>query len=248
MCTNPLYGRGCSLAFVHAFGLADALRVHGDDFDRLAREFAGFTERELVPWFRSAVMQDAQARALREEVPAEDPRAFIQAVFREGLLPAMRTSPVVFRAFVRWFNLLVTPETLMADPDIVSAVMAAYEDRENRSAAARARPRPRRVAVTARRLSKAPAAAATAPPVTGTMTCALDEDFDRLLNLKTGKPVLDANVEAAAHERAAARRGVAALVGTREAVGDSRLMSISLARRVHVPLECARQARPPPPR
>ena len=28
VCTNPLYGRGCSLAVVHAFGLADALREH----------------------------------------------------------------------------------------------------------------------------------------------------------------------------------------------------------------------------
>ena len=53
MCTNPLYGRGCSLALVHAFGLADTLRTHGADPDALAREFAAFTERELVPWFRS---------------------------------------------------------------------------------------------------------------------------------------------------------------------------------------------------
>ena len=131
VCTNPLYGRGCSLAFVHAFGLADALREHGDDFDGLGRAFGAFTERELVPWFRSAALQDAQARALHEELPAEDPRAFMQAVFREGLLPAMRTSPIVFRAFLRWFNLLATPDALMADPEIVSEVLAAYEDRAN---------------------------------------------------------------------------------------------------------------------
>ena len=135
VCTNPLYGRGCSLAFVHAFGLADAIRGNGDDFDGLGRALASFTERELVPWFRSAVLQDEQARALREELPAEDPRAFMQAVFREGLLPAMRTSPVVFRAFLRWFNLLATPDALMADPEIVAEVLAAYEDRENRPGA-----------------------------------------------------------------------------------------------------------------
>jgi 2-polyprenyl-6-methoxyphenol hydroxylase-like FAD-dependent oxidoreductase len=132
VCTNPLYGRGCSLAFVHAFGLADALREHGDDPDALGRSFAGFTDRELVPWFRSAVLQDTQARALHEELPAEDPRAFAQEIFREGLLPAMRTSPVVFRAFLRWFNLLVTPDALMADAEIVGEVLAAYQDRENR--------------------------------------------------------------------------------------------------------------------
>ncbi len=112
VCTNPLYGRGCSLAFVHAFGLADALREHGADADAFARGFAAFTERELVPWFRSAVLQDNQARALHQELAADDPRAFMQAVFRDGLLPAMRTSPIVFRAFLRWFNLLATPDAL----------------------------------------------------------------------------------------------------------------------------------------
>ncbi len=132
LCTNPLYGRGCSLAFVHAFGLADALRAHGDDPDALAREFAAFTERELVPWFRSAVLQDSEARAMHEDLADDDPRAFMQAVFRDGLLPAMRTSPIVFRAFLRWFNLLVTPDALMADPEIVNEVFAAYQDRENR--------------------------------------------------------------------------------------------------------------------
>ncbi len=132
LCTNPLYGRGCSLAFVHAFGLADALQAHGEDPDGFARAFAAFTERELVPWFRSAVLQDTEARAMHEELAADDPRAFMQAVFRDGLLPAMRTSPIVFRAFLRWFNLLVTPDALMADPEIVGEVLAAYEDRENR--------------------------------------------------------------------------------------------------------------------
>lgn len=134
VCTNPLYGRGCSLAFVHGFGLADTLREHGDDLDGFARAFAGFTERELVPWFRSAVFQDEQARANAAggELTPEDPRAFQQAVFRDGLLPAMRTSPVVFRAFLRWFNLLATPEALVSDPEIVAEVLAAYQDREHR--------------------------------------------------------------------------------------------------------------------
>jgi 2-polyprenyl-6-methoxyphenol hydroxylase-like FAD-dependent oxidoreductase len=131
VCTNPLYGRGCSLAAVHAFALADELRAHPDAGDEFARAFANATVRELVPWFRSAVMQDKQARMLHEEVSSEDPRAFMQSVFREGLLPAMRTSPAVFRAFLRWFNLLVTPEALMADPEVVADVMAAYQDRDN---------------------------------------------------------------------------------------------------------------------
>jgi 2-polyprenyl-6-methoxyphenol hydroxylase-like FAD-dependent oxidoreductase len=134
VCTNPLYGRGCSLALVHAFGLADALRANGDDLDAVSRDFAAFTDRELVPWFRAAVMQDMQARDLAEgsEVASEDPRAFMREVFRDGLLPAVRTSPVVYRAFLRWFNLLASPEALMADAAVVGEVLAAYHDRDNR--------------------------------------------------------------------------------------------------------------------
>jgi hypothetical protein len=88
-------------------------------------------------------MQDAQARELAAgdgdaaggNGPAdsgEDPRAFMREVFRDGLLPAVRTSPVVYRAFLRWFNLLASPEALMADGAVVTDVIAAYNDRENR--------------------------------------------------------------------------------------------------------------------
>jgi 2-polyprenyl-6-methoxyphenol hydroxylase-like FAD-dependent oxidoreductase len=130
LCTNPLYGRGCSLALVHGFGLADALRAHGNNYEHLALEMHAFTERELVPWFRAAVFQDDQARmqASGEELSPEDPRAFAQRVFRDGLLPALRTSPIVFRAFLRWFNLLSTPDALMGDPDIVNEVMLAFQN------------------------------------------------------------------------------------------------------------------------
>ncbi|MDZ4826495.1 MAG: hypothetical protein SGJ13_08520, partial [Actinomycetota bacterium] len=133
VCTNPLYGRGCSLALVHAFGLADTLHEHGDDLDAVARSFSAFTERELVPWFTVSVAQDEQARmrAAGEEYPAEDPRAFMDAIFRDGLMPALRTSPVVFRAFLRWFNLLTPTDALVKDPDVINTVMAAFQDKDN---------------------------------------------------------------------------------------------------------------------
>ena len=57
VCTNPLYGRGCSLAFVHAFGLADALRDHGDDLDARrarVRELHRPRTRAVVPFGRAA--------------------------------------------------------------------------------------------------------------------------------------------------------------------------------------------------
>jgi len=68
---------------------------------------------------------------MQEEMSTEDPRAFMREVFRDGLLPATRTSPVVFRALLRWFNLLSTPEALMQDPAVVADVLAAYNNRDN---------------------------------------------------------------------------------------------------------------------
>ena len=140
VCTNPLYGRGCSLALVHAFGLADALREHPSDLTAALVAFDEFTTEELDPWFRAAVLQDAESKAFAAEndesagtAPADDDtNAMLRAVMRDGLVPAIQTSPVVFRAFLRWFNLLARPEALIADGAVVSEVMAAYATRDSR--------------------------------------------------------------------------------------------------------------------
>ena len=149
VCTNPLYGRGCSLALVHAYGLADAVRAHpGDDRGALLA-FDAFTTEELDPWYRAAVLQDEEAKAASAAVSsaephsdppagpaatADDSREMLRSVMRDGLLPALQTSPVVFRAFLRWFNLLARPDALIADGEVVSDVMAAYAARGSRPA------------------------------------------------------------------------------------------------------------------
>jgi hypothetical protein len=56
----------------------------------------------------------------------------MREVFREGLLPAVRTSPAVYRAFLRWFNLETTPDALMNDPEVLAAVMQSYAERDSR--------------------------------------------------------------------------------------------------------------------
>ena len=53
-------------------------------------------------------------------------------LMRDGLMPAVRTDPTVFRAFVRSFNLLDPPDALITDPDVVGRVMTAYQDRDQR--------------------------------------------------------------------------------------------------------------------
>jgi 2-polyprenyl-6-methoxyphenol hydroxylase-like FAD-dependent oxidoreductase len=136
VCTNPLYGRGCSLALVHAFGLADVLREHPEDLPAALLEFDELTTRELDPWYRAAVLQDRESAVpaddADEDDDADDGRSMVRALLREGLLPALQTSPVVFRAFLRWFNLLAKPDALIADGEVVTAVMEAYAARDTR--------------------------------------------------------------------------------------------------------------------
>jgi 2-polyprenyl-6-methoxyphenol hydroxylase-like FAD-dependent oxidoreductase len=141
VCTNPLYGRGCSLALVHAFGLADSLRAHPDDLAAALLAFDAFTTEELDPWYRAAVLQDRESAGLSGAGASagsapdggdDDGRAMLRALMRDGLLPALQTSPIVFRAFLRWFNLLAQPDALIADGEVVSEVMAAFAARDSR--------------------------------------------------------------------------------------------------------------------
>lgn len=134
-CTNPLYGRGCSLAVVQAHLLVEAAREHPDDVAALATAYEEASLREIEPWYRAAVTQDAAARAESDrqlhggDAKEEDP---MQALFRDGLLPALRIDTVVLRAFLRMFNLLEPPDSLMKDWDVIGRVMAIYQDRDNR--------------------------------------------------------------------------------------------------------------------
>ncbi len=138
--TNPLYGRGCSLAMAQASLLCEALEQHDPDSVAVAYETA--CEREIRPWYDAAVAQDrmnsAAASAGRErgEEPQDDPELtrarFVRSIVREGLLPAIREDPVVLRAFLRMFNLLEPPDSLMGNTDVIGRVMAVYQDRDSR--------------------------------------------------------------------------------------------------------------------
>jgi 2-polyprenyl-6-methoxyphenol hydroxylase-like FAD-dependent oxidoreductase len=130
VCTNPLYGRGCSLGFVHADLLRDALRAHPDDVVAQALALHEGTERELMPWYKASVAGDARNRRIAHgEASPED--EFFGTILKE-VGPAMRTDPVLFRAFMRMFNLLEDPDSLMTNPELIGKVMEAYQDRENR--------------------------------------------------------------------------------------------------------------------
>ena len=148
VCTNPLYGRGCSTGYWGAHLLVEALDATLTDNETLddstlsdlAVAYEAAVHREIVPWYRAGVEQDAEARRvaaalLRGEDPDSDSgdmRTMMRSVLREGLLPALRVDAVVLRAFLRNLNLLSSPDSLMKDPEVMNRVFAVWQDRENR--------------------------------------------------------------------------------------------------------------------
>jgi len=140
LCTNPLYGRGCSTGFWAAHLLAEAVAAFGDDVREVALAYDASLRAEIRPWYRAAVRQDAQSRrvaaALLEgrdpDEGASGTEAFQRAVLRDGLLPATRVDPVVLRAFARTFNLLVPPDALASDPDVGARVLSVLQAPDER--------------------------------------------------------------------------------------------------------------------
>ena len=131
VCTNPLYGRGCSLGAVHGLLFAHVLAEHGEDLAALAVAFNAATDRELMPWYHASVAQDEGAKkALRGEESPND--AFVRSLLTEGLFPLARIDATVHRAWVRVFNLLAAPDTMMNDEELMKRVLAYWQDRESR--------------------------------------------------------------------------------------------------------------------
>jgi 2-polyprenyl-6-methoxyphenol hydroxylase-like FAD-dependent oxidoreductase len=143
--TNPIVGRGCTLAFVNAWLLAAALREHPRDARDFAFALDAAVGREIVPWYEAQRAQDADAIEVgalqrrggdpfRVERPdgKVDPKAYIRAVVRDGLIPALGEDIVLLRAFIRMFNLLAPPQEIFQKPEIFSRVLASYARRNER--------------------------------------------------------------------------------------------------------------------
>jgi len=120
-CTNPLYGRGVSLAIVQANLLADALAEHGDDAAARALAYEAACKREVEPWYEISVVMDKAGA---------DPKGFALGGGTDpnemnpmrALFLAAATDPVIGRAFARFFNLLALPQDVMTDPVIMQRI------------------------------------------------------------------------------------------------------------------------------
>ena len=122
-CTNPLYGRGCALALVQAVLLADAATAHPGDPGGRARAYEAGCARQVEPWFEVSVQMDRLGADPAGTAAAGPGR---QAMMR--LLGAAATDPVIGRGMARFWNLLVTPAELMADPVYMRRVAEVLSD------------------------------------------------------------------------------------------------------------------------
>jgi 2-polyprenyl-6-methoxyphenol hydroxylase-like FAD-dependent oxidoreductase len=114
-CTNPLYGRGCSLAMVQATLLADALSEHEGDPAAVGAAYEAACKAEVEPWFDLSVMMDkAGADPMGVATNEMNPM--------RALFLAAQTDPLIGRAFARFFNLLALPQSFMTDPEIMSRI------------------------------------------------------------------------------------------------------------------------------
>lgn len=128
-CTNPLYGRGCSLGFVQATLLTDAFVAHPGDPVAQAVAYEASSAREVEPWYHAAVQMDAFRVAPPDPssgsdsdptLPApggENPGDLFTRVAIEGA-----GDPVISRAIIRVFNLLTLPHEMLADTELMAHV------------------------------------------------------------------------------------------------------------------------------
>jgi 2-polyprenyl-6-methoxyphenol hydroxylase-like FAD-dependent oxidoreductase len=123
-CTNPIYGRGCSLALVQAVALAEAFAEHPEDAAARSRAYERACRAQTEPWYELSVQTDAartaRARALAEGSDTNDNGANpLDRLFELG-----SDDPLLGRAILKAVNLLATPQELMSDPAVVSRALA----------------------------------------------------------------------------------------------------------------------------
>ena len=124
--TNPLYGRGCSLAVVQALRLADAVAAHPDDPGARACAYEAASAREVEPWFEVSIQMDrlgADPAGLALGGGDNDAAKAMGAVFA-----AAATDPVIGRGMARFWNLLATPGELMTDAELMTRMAEVMAD------------------------------------------------------------------------------------------------------------------------
>jgi len=136
--TNPIAGRGCALAWVSAFELAETLLAESDDTRRVVA-FEDRMETMVVPWYEYQVARDREAIEINKALQrGEDPFDFVRAdgtvdeaiqrrvILRKGLGYAARQDIRILRLLFREINLLDPPGTGARQSDLAPLVFQGY--------------------------------------------------------------------------------------------------------------------------
>jgi 2-polyprenyl-6-methoxyphenol hydroxylase-like FAD-dependent oxidoreductase len=119
--TDPVYAWGASFAVTHAFAAAGALTRHTDPVDVVCDYAAAVMPEARLAYELSASLdriRDAHLRGVEpDSVTAEDVER--EALMREGIRPGMLGDTTLFRAYLRWLNLLDPADAIWADEDVV---------------------------------------------------------------------------------------------------------------------------------
>jgi 2-polyprenyl-6-methoxyphenol hydroxylase-like FAD-dependent oxidoreductase len=130
ICTNPLYGRGCSLGAVQAGLLTEAVRTHATDAGAIVTQLHAGAQEHVIPWYEASVAQDEASRMARQS--GGTGTDITTSLITEGLLPLTQIDAKVARAFFRTVNLLSTPNAVMTDPELTARVFAHWQTRDQR--------------------------------------------------------------------------------------------------------------------
>ena len=141
-CTNPLYGRGSSLAVLQAVLVADTLTEHWPDRDAAARAYEAASKQKVEPWYDISLLTDLAAATPTAEPDARSPgpsppRLDIATLRRI----AASGDPELSVLVAKTMSLLVTPQEVFGDPDVVARLSSAAATERPRDPAKPPRPR-----------------------------------------------------------------------------------------------------------
>jgi 2-polyprenyl-6-methoxyphenol hydroxylase-like FAD-dependent oxidoreductase len=121
--TNPLFGRGLSLALAHAFDLADLVAAHPAVDHDLSLRAARLARDLLTPWYRQSTEDDAdritrwRAAMTGDRQPPLPDRLTLRTVGA-----AAGTDATVWRGVTKVLMTLRSPQEVFTDADFVGRV------------------------------------------------------------------------------------------------------------------------------
>lgn len=138
--TNPLYGRGCSIAAASANLLARALDTSPDPLERL-RAYATRVRGEIRPYYELMLKQDRSAIRRARATLTPGHRAtlrgrMVKSFVEDGVTVAARSDVRLMREMMRGFHMLEHPEAWLKRPRNLAAVLGYWGRGKRRNAAA----------------------------------------------------------------------------------------------------------------